>query len=85
MTINQTLNHNCVNSAGVRDKVPAHGSVSVNPEHCQTIAKQSGNYNHDLVAGMCWYPAWKSRTNSMNLKSKERLTFVVYKKHSEDH
>ena len=48
MMIKQTLNHNCVNRAGVRDKSSAHGSVSVSPEHCQTIAKQSENYNHDL-------------------------------------
>ena len=54
MMINQTLNHNCVNSAGVRDKGPAHGSVSVNPEHCQNIAKQSGNYSHDLFRLGSW-------------------------------
>ena len=78
MMINQTLNHNCVNIAGVRDKGIAR-PLPNNQEITIMICS-------DLVAGMCWYPAWKSRRNSMILKSKERLTSVVYKKHhSEDH
>ena len=89
MMINQTLNHNCVNRAGVRDKGSAHGSVSVSLSIARPLPNNQGitiMICSDLVAGMCWYPAWKSRRNSMNLKSKERLTSVVYKKHhSEDH
>ena len=41
MMVNQILNHNYVNRAGVHDKSLAHGKVSVNPEHCQTVIKQS--------------------------------------------
>ena len=33
MMVNQILNYNCVNRAGVRDKGLAHGRLSVNPEH----------------------------------------------------
>ena len=40
MMVNQMLNNKCVNRAGVCDEGPVHGSVSVNPEHCQTIIKQ---------------------------------------------
>ena len=28
--------------------VPVHGRVSVNPEHCQTIIKQSGKHKLEL-------------------------------------
>ena len=48
MMVNQKLRGNCVNRAGVRDKDSTHGRVSVNPEHCQTVIKQSGNRKHDL-------------------------------------
>ena len=48
MIVNQILNHNCINRAGVHDKGPAHGRVSVNTEHCQTVIKRSGNHKHDL-------------------------------------
>ena len=48
MKVNQILNHNCVRRAGVCDKGPAHSGVSVNPEHCQIVIKQSGNHKHDL-------------------------------------
>ena len=41
MMVNQILNHNCVNMAGVHDKGPAHSRVTVNPEDCS-----------DLVLGM---------------------------------
>ena len=44
----QILNHNCVNMAGVHDKCPVHGRVSVNPEYCQTVIKQSGKHKHEL-------------------------------------
>ena len=48
MKVNQILNQNCVRRAGVCDKGPAHSGVSVNPEHCQIVIKQSGNHKHDL-------------------------------------
>ena len=54
MTVNQILNHNCVNRAGLRDKGLAHGRLSVNPEHCQNIIKQSGNHKHDLFKLRTW-------------------------------
>ena len=50
----QILNYNCVNRAGVHDKGPAHGMVSVNPEHCQTVIKQSGKHNHELFRLGTW-------------------------------
>ena len=52
--VNQMLNNKCVNRAGVCDEGPAHGSVSVNPEHCQTIIKQWENYKLDLFRRSIW-------------------------------
>ena len=37
MMVNQILNQNFINKAGVQNKGPAHGRVSVNLEHCQII------------------------------------------------
>ena len=54
MVNKQILNHNCVNRVGVHDKGPAHGRVSVNPEHCQTVIKQSGKHNHELFRLGTW-------------------------------
>lgn len=54
MMVNQMLNNKCVNRAGVRDEGPARGSVSVNPEHWQTIIQQLGNYKHDLFRLSSW-------------------------------
>ena len=55
MMANQISNHNYVNRAEDLDKSLANSRVSVNPDHCQTVIKQSGNHKHDfsyLVAGM---------------------------------
>ena len=54
MMVNQILKHNCVNRAGVHDEDPAHSAMSVNPEHCQTIIKESGNHKHDLFRLGSW-------------------------------
>ena len=54
MVNKQIWNHNYVNRAGVHHKDPAHGRVSVNPEHYQTVIKQSGKHKHELFRlGTC--------------------------------
>ena len=66
MVNKQILNYNCVNRAGVHDKGPAHGRVSVNPEHCQTVIKQSGKHNHELFRlGTCNVGTLRGRTGEI--------------------
>ena len=60
MVNKQILNHNYVNMAGVHDKGPAHDRVSANPEHCQTLIKQSENTQALTVQTWyleCWHSA----------------------------
>ena len=48
MMVNQLLNHNCINRAGVRDKDPVQGRINVNPEHCWTVLN-----NQEITSVIC--------------------------------
>lgn len=54
MIVNEIINHNCINRAGVHDKGLVHSRVNVNPKHCQTIIKRSGNHKHNLFKLGSW-------------------------------
>ena len=62
--------------------------MSVNPEHCQTVIKQSRNHKHDLFRLGSWnVGALRGRAGEIvkTLKRRERLTFFVYKYDGEEH
>ena len=61
--------------------------MSVNPEHCQTVIKQS-NHKHDLFRLGSWsVGTLRGRAGEIvkTLKRRERLTSVVYKYDGEEH